>query len=33
MKPQAVEEFYRRLAQVRPEPQTELNYKNHPVTS
>jgi len=28
MKPQAVEEFYRRLAQVRPEPETELNYKN-----
>ena len=28
MKPQAVEEFYRRLALVRPEPQTELEYRN-----
>lgn len=27
MKPQAVDEFYRRLAKVRPEPETELNYK------
>lgn len=28
MKPQAVEEFYRRRAKVRPEPETELNYRN-----
>ncbi len=28
MKPQAVEEFYRRLAAQRPEPQTELQYTN-----
>jgi endonuclease-3 len=28
MKPQAVEEFYRRLAAARPEPETELQYKN-----
>ncbi|HEX9464820.1 MAG TPA: endonuclease III [Alphaproteobacteria bacterium] len=28
MKPQAVEEFYRRLATDRPEPRTELNHKN-----
>src|SRR6185312_4638613 len=28
MKPQAVEEFYRRLAEAQPAPQTELEYKN-----
>ena len=28
MKPQAVEEFYRRLAAARPDPRTELQYKN-----
>ena len=28
MKPQAVEEFYRRLAETRPEPETELEYRN-----
>ena len=28
MKPQAVEEFYRRLSAARPEPETELAYKN-----
>jgi len=28
MKPAAVEEFYRRLAADRPEPRTELEYKN-----
>jgi endonuclease III len=28
MKPQAVEEFYRRLAAQRPDPRSELEYKN-----
>ncbi|MBM3538791.1 MAG: endonuclease III [Alphaproteobacteria bacterium] len=28
MKPQAVEEFYRRLSEARPEPETELQYRN-----
>jgi endonuclease III len=28
MKPQAVEEFYRRLAEIRPDPETELQYGN-----
>jgi endonuclease-3 len=28
MKPEAVEEFYRRLSTDRPEPRTELHYKN-----
>lgn len=28
MKPEAVEEFYRRLSEARPAPETELQYKN-----
>src|SRR5580692_5028970 len=28
MQPQAIDEFFRRLAAERPEPETELNYVN-----